>query len=209
MPDSDAAPTSQSVTPRIVIKKYVNRRLYNTQSSSYVTLEHLAEMVRRHVDFIVVDARTGDDITRQVLTQIIFEAENRGQNLLPIQFLRQLIGLYGGQMQAMTPGYLEASLDAFVQQGERLREQWVEALAPATAARPPLSQLEEQVRSNMALFDRAMKMFTPFAYRTVDSPAASAEAAAPAPDRQTELADLRARMAAMQQQIERLLARDD
>ena len=111
----------------ITIKKYANRRLYNTASSSYVTLEHLSDMVKEGVDFVVYDAKTGEDITRPVLTQIIFEEENRGggQNLLPIQFLRQLIGFYGNSMQSFLPSYLELSLATFAQQQERMRTQSV------------------------------------------------------------------------------------
>ena len=111
---------------RVVIKKYANRRLYNTASSSYVTLDHLSDMVKEGVDFVVFDAKTGEDITRSVLTQIIFEEENRGAgtNLLPIQFLRQLIGFYGNNMQAFLPSYLELSLEAFSKQQERLRSQF-------------------------------------------------------------------------------------
>src|SRR5215471_20135962 len=113
----------------VVIKKYANRRLYNTASSSYVTLEHLAEMVRQGVDFVVYDAKTNEDLTRSVLTQIIFDEENRGsQNLLPLQFLRQLIRFYGDSMQALLPSYLELSLDAFTQQQERMRKQFADTL---------------------------------------------------------------------------------
>ena len=109
---------------RVVIKKYANRRLYNTASSSYVTLEHLADMVKKGVDFVVYDAKTNEDITRTVLTQIIFEEESQGQSLLPIQFLRQLIGFYGNSMQAFLPSYLELSLASFTQQQERMRSQF-------------------------------------------------------------------------------------
>src|ERR1700752_1699779 len=108
---------------RVVIKKYANRRLYNTASSSYVTLEHLSEMVKKGVDFVVYDAKTNEDITRTVLTQIIFEEESQGQSLLPIQFLRQLITCYGNSMQAFLPSYLELSLASFTQQQERMRSQ--------------------------------------------------------------------------------------
>ena len=115
----------RSAGQKVVIKKYANRRLYNTASSSYVTLEHLSDMVKEGVDFVVYDAKTNDDITRSVLTQIIFEEENRGggQNLLPIQFLRQLIGFYGNSMQAFLPSYLELSLATFAEQQERMRTQ--------------------------------------------------------------------------------------
>src|SRR5215203_1973069 len=116
-------PGGASSDERVVIKKYANRRLYNTASSSYVTLEHLSEMVKKGVDFVVYDAKTNENITRSVLTQIIFEEESRGENLLPIQFLRQLIGFYGNSMQAFLPSYLEMSLAAFTQQQERMRSQ--------------------------------------------------------------------------------------
>src|SRR6201992_907279 len=139
---------------RVVIKKYANRRLYNTRSSAYVTLENLSEMVKDGVDFVVYDAKTHEDITRSVLTQIIFDEESRGQNLLPIQFLRQLIRYYGDSMQAFVPSYLELSLDSFTRQQEAMRGQVGGALGGA----PGVGLIEEQVRQNLALFDRAMKM---------------------------------------------------
>ena len=107
---------------QVIIQKYANRRLYNKATSSYITLDDLSEMVKQGVDFVVYDAKTGEDITRKVLTQIIFEEEGRGQNLLPIQFLRQLIGFYGDRMQAFLPSFLELSLDSFIRQQERMRE---------------------------------------------------------------------------------------
>ncbi|MBO9710628.1 MAG: polyhydroxyalkanoate synthesis repressor PhaR [Caulobacter sp.] len=189
---------------RVVIKKYANRRLYNTASSSYVTLEHLSDMVKEGVDFVVYDAKTNDDITRSVLTQIIFEEENRGggQNLLPIQFLRQLIGFYGNSMQAFLPSYLEMSLESFAKQQERMRSQFTGAKGV-----PGMGAYEEQIRQNMALFDRAMKMFSPFAYtRPEDAAPAPAEpppAPPPAPS-EDSLADLKRQLEAMQQQIEKL-----
>jgi polyhydroxyalkanoate synthesis repressor PhaR len=198
---------------KVVIKKYANRRLYNTASSSYVTLDHLSDMVKEGVDFVVYDAKTNDDITRSVLTQIIFEEENRGggQNLLPIQFLRQLIGFYGNSMQAFLPSYLEMSLESFTKQQERMRTQF-SGMTPGalgTKGMPGIGVYEEQIRQNMALFDRAMKMFSPFAYtRPEDAPAAPAQAepAPPAPSAPSEdsLADLKRQLEAMQQQIEKL-----
>jgi polyhydroxyalkanoate synthesis repressor PhaR len=139
-------------------------------------------MVKEGVDFVVYDAKTNDDITRSVLTQIIFEEENRGggQNLLPIQFLRQLIGFYGNSMQAFLPSYLEMSLESFTKQQERMRTQF-SGLTPGAGAKgmPGIGVYEEQIRQNMALFDRAMKMFSPFAYvRPEDAPAAPPAAAA-------------------------------
>ena len=192
---------------RIVIKKYANRRLYNPGSSSYVTLEHLREMVKEGADFVVYDAKTNEDITRPVLAQIIFEEESKGQNLLPIQFLRQLIGFYGDQMQSFVPSYLEMSLAAFAQQQERMREQF-----GMSAFSAPAGGYQDQVRQNMALFDRAMKMFTPFAYVRPEDGGPSAPAApgtedapaASAPQQQDSLSELKARVEEMQRQIERL-----
>jgi polyhydroxyalkanoate synthesis repressor PhaR len=183
---------------RVIIQKYANRRLYNKATSSYITLEDLAAMVKAGVDFVVHDAKSGEDITRKVLTQIIFEEEGRGQNLLPIQFLRQLIGFYGDHMQAFLPSYLELSLDSFIRQRERFRDQ--------RAGVPGMGVFEDQIRQNMALFDRAMKMFTPFAFRA-DEAASAPAAAKPAPTETESLADLKAQMAAMQAKLEALAAK--
>jgi polyhydroxyalkanoate synthesis repressor PhaR len=188
---------------RIVIKKYANRRLYNTGSSSYVTLEDLAELVKSGDDFVVYDAKTGDDITRPVLTQIIFEAENSttGQNLLPIQFLRQLIRLYGDQMQSFVPSYLEMSLDAFSKQQERMREQ----MAGTFGATPGFGLFDEQVKQNLALFDRAIKIFTPAGLAGRTAPDSPVHAAPPEP-KADELADLKSQIDAMRAQIDKLAA---
>jgi len=199
---------------RVVIKKYANRRLYNTRSSAYVTLEHLSEMVKQGVDFVVYDAKTNEDITRSVLTQIIFDEESRGQNLLPIQFLRQLIRFYGDNMQAFVPSFLELSLDSFTRQQHAMQGQ-----APGGLASPVgLGLIEEQVRQNMVLFDRAMKMFTPFAFaRPEDAapaePTAAASAPQPAPEAppaaaDVSLDDLKRRIEEMQQQISKLASRE-
>jgi polyhydroxyalkanoate synthesis repressor PhaR len=212
---SGRAPGEKNNGQKVVIKKYANRRLYNTASSSYVTLEHLSDMVKEGVDFVVYDAKTNDDITRSVLTQIIFEEENRGggQNLLPIQFLRQLIGFYGNSMQAFLPSYLEMSLESFTKQQERMRTQFAgmtPGLGGATKGLPGMGVYEDQIRQNMALFDRAMKMFSPFAYARPEdaptAPAAPAEPPPPAPAAPSEdsLADLKRQLEAMQQQIEKL-----
>jgi polyhydroxyalkanoate synthesis repressor PhaR len=131
---AETSESGEKTSPRVVIKKYANRRLYNTASSSYVTLEHLSDMVKEGVDFVVYDAKTNDDITRPVLAQIIFEEESRGQNLLPIQFLRQLIRFYGDSMQSFLPSYLELSLNSFTQQQEQLRKQFTRP-RPGIAAR--------------------------------------------------------------------------
>jgi polyhydroxyalkanoate synthesis repressor PhaR len=167
-----------------------------------VTLEHLADMVKKGVDFVVYDAKTNEDITRTVLTQIIFEEEEKsqGQSLLPIQFLRQLISFYGNSMQAFLPSYLEMSLASFAQQQERMRQQFA-AFGPT----PGAGVYDEQIRQNLALFDRAMKMFSPFAFAKPEEPAApapKAEAAPPPAD--DALNDLRKRMEEMQAQIEKL-----
>jgi polyhydroxyalkanoate synthesis repressor PhaR len=189
---------------RVVIKKYANRRLYNTASSSYVTLEHLSEMVKQGVHFVVYDAKTNEDITRSVLTQIIVEEEGReGQNLLPIQFLRQLIGFYGNSMQAFLPSYLELSLATFAEQQERMRSQFT-TLTPGAG----MGIYDEQIRQNLALFDRAMKMFSPFAYARPEEPAA-AKAPEPAPAAASDdtLNELKKQMAEMAAQIEKLASK--
>ena len=207
-PDQPAAGRRRAAEGEpVVIKKYANRRLYNTASSSYVTLDHLAEMVREGVDFVVYDAKTSEDLTRSVLTQIIFEEENRGsQNLLPLQFLRQLIRFYGDSMQALLPSYLEMSLDGFARQRERLQKDFAGAFGGAEA----LDRFQDQVRQNLQLFDRAMKMFSPFAYVRPDqeeagaSPTAAGASAPGAPSSDQALAELKAQMAEMQKQIEKL-----
>ena len=196
---------TQSDPAPVIIKKYANRRLYNTSTSSYVTLDNLSQMVRQGGDFIVYDAKNGEDITRSVLTQIIFEEESRGQNLLPIQFLRQLIRFYGDSVQSLVPTYLEMSLDAFTRQQEQFRSQF----AGAFGAAPGAKLYEDQVRQNLALFDRAMKMFSPFAFSPT-SAAPAEPAASPAPRAKAEasqadaLEALREQMEAMQAQIDRL-----
>ncbi|HKQ94579.1 MAG TPA: polyhydroxyalkanoate synthesis repressor PhaR [Aestuariivirgaceae bacterium] len=152
---------SQSGDP-IVIKKYANRRLYNTSTSAYVTLEDLADMVKRGTDFTVHDAKTGEDITRQVLTQIIFEEENKGQNLMPIKFLRQLIRFYGDQMQAFVPSFLEMSLEQLTREQQTLRNQLLNTMGVSTE---PFRVIDEQVKKNMAMFEDAMRFFQPFAQK--------------------------------------------
>ncbi|MGA0602176.1 polyhydroxyalkanoate synthesis repressor PhaR [Caulobacter sp. KR2-114] len=196
---------------RVVIQKYANRRLYNKATSTYITLEDLSTMVKDGVDFVVYDAKTGEDITRKVLTQIIFEEESRGQNLLPIQFLRQLIRFYGDQMQAFLPSYLELSLDSFIRQQERLRSQFSAISPPGITG---IAGYEEQIRQNLQLFDRAMKMFSPFAFRPEDAagaaptPAKAAEPTAEPPKGDADsLAELRRQMEAMQQQLAALASK--
>ena len=147
---------SKSESP-VVIKKYANRRLYNTQTSSYVTRDHLAAMVKDGTDFEVQDARTGDDITRSVLTQIIFEEEAKGQSLLPIKFLRQLIRFYGDSLQSFVPGYLDMSMEGFTKNQGAMRDRIAEALGDGN------QMVENLTRQNLAMFENAMSMFTPFA----------------------------------------------
>jgi len=147
-----------STVPPVVVKKYANRRLYNTESSSYITLDNLAEMVRQGRDFVVYDAKTGEDITRGVLTQIIVEEEGKGQNLLPTKFLRQLIGFYGGSMQGVVPKYLEHVMTAFAQQQEQVRATMQKTMGNLF----PFGNMEEVSRQNMAMMERAFSLFTPF-----------------------------------------------
>jgi polyhydroxyalkanoate synthesis repressor PhaR len=156
-----AEKTDKSADP-VVIKKYANRRLYNTAKSSYVTLDHLAQMVRDGQDFVVNDAKSGADITRSVLAQIIFEEEAKGHNMLPANFLRQLIRLYGDTLQGFVPGYLDASMDTFARNQEKMREQ----VAKAFEANPALANFEALARTNMEWFENAMRMFAPFAGQT-------------------------------------------
>jgi polyhydroxyalkanoate synthesis repressor PhaR len=140
----------------IVIKKYANRRLYNTKTSTYVTLETLANMVKAGDEFVVVDAKSGDDLTRAVLAQIIFEQETKGQNLLPVRFLRQLIGLYGDNLQSFVPSYLEASMEAFRKNQENMRQSLSEAFSSPAGG---MTIFENAARQNMALFEQGMAMF--------------------------------------------------
>jgi polyhydroxyalkanoate synthesis repressor PhaR len=141
----------------VVVKKYANRRLYNTATSSYVTLDDLATLIKEGGDFVAHDAKTGEDITRSVLTQIIVEQEQKGQNLLPISFLRQLIGFYGDSMQFLVPGYLEQAMVAFGRNQEQMRKS-----LQATFGIFPFGQFEEMGKQNMALFQRALGMLAPY-----------------------------------------------
>ena len=144
----------------IVIKKYANRRLYNTDTSSYVTLDDLCEMVKEGADFIVYDAKSGEDLTRQILTQIIFEQESQGQHLLPINFLRSLIGFYDNSLKDFVPHYLESSMQAFMKNQEKMRE--VMGMGSMGSFGQVAQQLEEIGKQNMELFSKAFSMFTPF-----------------------------------------------
>jgi polyhydroxyalkanoate synthesis repressor PhaR len=196
---SAAAGMAQSEEP-ITIKKYANRRLYNTGTSTYVTLEDLASMVKAGENFVVYDAKTGEDITRSVLAQIIFEQENKeGQSLLPITFLRQLIRFYGDSMQKLVPRYLEVSIDTLVREQEKFRTQMAQAFGVVA-----FGPLEEQVRRNMEMFERAFTMFAPFARR--DGQAAEADKANPKPagGSSEEIDNLKRQMEDMQKRLDRL-----
>lgn len=153
------ADSGSGQTGPITIKKYANRRLYNTATSSYVTLDHLCQMVKDGVDFAVFDAKTGEDITRAVLTQIIVEEESKGgQNLLPLNFLRQLIKFYGDNLQFLVPRYLEHSLESFARNQEQMRK----AMQDSFGGMFPFGRFEEMGKQNLALFEQAMQMFNPF-----------------------------------------------
>lgn len=181
------------------IKKYANRRLYHTGTSTYVTLEDLAVMVRGGEDFVVFDAKSGDDITRSVLAQIIFEQESKqGQNLLPITFLRQLIRFYGDSLQALVPSYLEFSMNNLSRDQQALREQMAQSFGAKA-----FGAMEDQVRANMAFFTESMRMFTPFAGRA-GQPAAGAPDAGAQGETRGEIDELKAQMAAMQEKLEEL-----
>ncbi|WP_108880373.1 polyhydroxyalkanoate synthesis repressor PhaR [Anderseniella sp. Alg231-50] len=196
----------------IVIKKYANRRLYNTASSAYVTLDDLSQMVKDGSDFVVHDAKSGENITRQVLTQIIFEEEAKGENLLPIDFLRQLIRFYGDSMQAFVPSYLQFSMEHLTREHERLREEMV-----GTAGTEMIKSMEDQARKNMAMFQDAMQLFNPFAaMQNVNgaAPEAAEESAKPETEAEpeasseTDLKELQNQIKTMQSQIEKLAGKD-
>jgi len=184
-----------------VIKKYANRRLYHTGTSTYVTLDDLARMVKEGEDFTVTDAKTGDDITRAVLGQIIFEQENRGQHLLPIAFLRQLIRFYGDSMQGLLPSYLESSLSTFARNQEELREQMTRAWQGDA-----IGLMEEQARRNMEMFSEAMRMWVPFAAPRSE-PSSPADANASGGGRDEEIEALRRQLGEMQKTIEAIAGR--
>ena len=188
----------------ITIKKYANRRLYNTATSSYVTLDHLAEMVKKGQEFNVYDAKSSEDITRSVLTQIIFEEEGKGQKLLPIQFLRQLIRFYGDSMQALIPGYLDISMDSFSKNQERMRGQ----IAETFGGKHMMKEFESLTRQNLAMFERAVRMFTPFGplIRTGERDEKSTDSDA-AVFAEAQIAELKAQLSAVQKQLADLAAR--
>jgi polyhydroxyalkanoate synthesis repressor PhaR len=186
----------------VTIKKYANRRLYNTGTSTYVTLEDLAAMVKAGEEFVVYDAKTSEDITRSVLTQIIFEQENKeGQNLLPINFLRQLIRFYGDSMQMLVPRYLDVSIDTLAREQGKFRDQMAQAFGVSG-----FGPLEDMARRNMEMFERAFAMFAPFARREGQQGAAStpAEPGKAPPRGGDEIEDLKKQMDEMQKRLSRL-----
>ena len=198
-----------------VIKKYANRRLYNTATSSYVTLDFLAEMVKNGEDFVVYDAKSGDDITHSVLTQIIFEEESKGPNLLPIEFLRQLIKFYGDSLQNFVPSYLEMSMNAFSQNQEDMRKRMRDTFGSA----PGYAMFEETVRKNMELYGQAMKMFSPLGgplggmygapgAGEAQKPAAKAAGEKAAGESEGDIDALKAQLATLQKQLDKLQNKD-
>src|ERR1700749_1174989 len=195
---------SRSGQPPVRIKKYANRRLYNTATSSYVTLDYLAQMVRNGTEFTVEDAKTGEDITRSVLTQIIVEEESKGQNMLPINFLRQLISLYGDNLQFLGPRYLEQSMESFGKNQDQMRAYMKDSFGGMF----PLDRFEEMSKQNMAFFEQAMRMWNPFKAgmgmpgMPGAAPSASPGTAAPEAPSANEITDLKSQMAALQRQIE-------
>ena len=178
----------------VTIKKYANRRLYNTETSSYITLEHLAAMTREGRDFKVLDAKSEEDITHNILTQIIMEEEQRGQTMLPVNFLRQLISMYGDSMQAMVPGYLEASMDSFRRNQQQFKTAVEGAFASSPFANSPFAELAKQ---NMAMFEAATQAFKPGAKGGV-APAATPES------KDDEIAKLKAELGRLNEKIEKL-----
>ncbi len=202
-PESPAPPEGGEAKAPIKIKKYANRRLYNTATSSYVTLDHLCQMVKHGQDFIVHDAKTGEDITRSVLTQIIVEEEGKGgQNMLPVSFLRQLISFYGDNLQALVPRYLENSMSAFARNQEQMRKYMTDAFGML-----PFGQhLEEMGKQNMALFQNALRMFSPFKFPGPggEPPAGEGNAPGTAPAGEGELTQLREQLAVLQRRLDDL-----
>ncbi|MGB6539153.1 MAG: polyhydroxyalkanoate synthesis repressor PhaR [Xanthobacteraceae bacterium] len=195
-----SATTTKAAEP-VEIKKYANRRLYNMGTSAYVTLEDLAAMVKKGEDFVVHDAKSGEEITRSVLTQIIFEQENKhGQNLLPITFLRQLIRFYGDSMQILVPRYLEVSIESLTREQEKFRQQIAQAFGVGA-----FTSLEEQVRRNMEMFERAFTMFAPFARREGQGTAPEEpEKPEKSPSKSGDIDELKHQLEEMQRKVDRL-----
>ncbi len=194
---NDAATNSEGVKP-ITIKKYANRRLYNTETSSYVTLDNLSQMVKDGKEFVVNDAKSGEDITRQVLTHIIVEEESKGQNLLPISFLRHLISFYGDSLQAVVPNYLDHSMSSFARNQEQMRNY----LQDTFGGLNPFGPMEEISKQNMAMFENAMKVFSPF--YPPDSGDEAPSASKPTEAAGDNFDELRNQMLEMQRKLDKL-----
>lgn len=206
-PSSTAPSDTGAASDPVKIKKYANRRLYNTATSSYVTLDHLCQMVKQGTDFVVHDAKTGEDITRSVLTQIIVEEEGKsGQNMLPVSFLRQLISFYGDNLQALVPRYLENSMSAFARNQEQMRTAMSQAFGGIFPFPSSVGAMEEMGKQNLALFQNAMKMWGLAAVPGAgEAPAGDASAtAAPAAKAGESIDLLRQQLEAMQSQLEAL-----
>ena len=211
--NSDETSASSNADNVTVVKKYANRRLYNTASSSYVTLDDLSSMVKAGEDFVVRDAKSGDDITRSVLTQIIFEEEAKGHNLLPVNFLRQLIGFYGDSMQAVVPSYLEHAMGVFSQGQDNLQEKVASAFGSADV----MKMGEDLAKQNMAMFQQAMSTMEMFNPAMMQSAAKKPAAQAPKDNAQTESSAgapgddfdaLKDQLSAMQRQLDALAKKD-
>jgi polyhydroxyalkanoate synthesis repressor PhaR len=191
--------SEQTGSKPVVVKKYANRRLYNTATSSYVTLEDLATMIKGGGDFVVHDAKTNEDITRSVLTQIIVEQEQKGQNLLPISFLRQLIGFYGDSMQFLVPGYLEQAMVSFARNQDQMRD-----TLRATFGIFPFGQFEQMGKQNMALFEQALKMLSPYGAAAGTEKPTAAKPVPPEAEPDPRLQRLESQLDAMRQQLDAL-----
>lgn len=193
----------------ITIKKYANRRLYNTATSSYVTLDHLSQMVKDGTQFAVFDAKSGEEITRSVLTQIIVEEEAKGQNLLPVSFLRHLISFYGDSLQGLVPSYLEQSMQSFATNQEKMRDYMKETMGGLN----PFGSFEEMNKQNMAMFENAMRMFTPPFYREGEEPTGEEKTKEETAKEQEKAVDdlqaMKAQLEAMQQQLTKMSDKSD
>ncbi len=194
--------SSETKTATVTIKKYANRRLYNTATSSYVTLDHLCQMVKDGVDFVVYDAKSGEDITRSVLTQIIVEEESKGQNLLPISFLRHLISFYGDSLGGLVPRYLDYSMQCFTRNEQQMRQVMQQTLEGLF----PFQPFEEMGKQNMAFFESAMKMFSPFYGTGTGTGTGTGDGGEPGEGKPAApaLDDLQERLNAMQRQLDAL-----
>ena len=187
----------QAAVEPIVIKKYANRRLYNTATSSYVTLDNLCQMVKKGSDFVVYDAKTGEDITRSVLTQIIFEEEGKGQGMLPISFLRQVIGYYGDNLQHLIPGYLDFSMTSFTKNQGQMRKYMTDAFGDMN----PFRNLEDISRQNLAMIQRTVNLFSPFGAGQAPAPLTKSET----PAREEDMTSLKEKLDAVQRQLQALM----